>query len=99
HHGEFASDVLEELREQRPEFFAALRYRIVEPFPILRDRQMGVLRAFGDKVEWRTSLEEMEPFCGVHFSNELLDAMPVHLLTTAGDPDTREWRERYVDRT
>ena len=24
--------------------------------------------------------DEMEGFCGVHFSNELLDAMPVHLL-------------------
>jgi SAM-dependent MidA family methyltransferase len=99
HHGEFATDVLEELRAQRPEFFAALRYRIVEPFAVLRDRQAGVLRQFGRKLEWCASLEEMEPFCGVHFSNELLDAMPVHLLQAAGNAGAREWRERCVERT
>jgi SAM-dependent MidA family methyltransferase len=99
HHGEFAFDVLEAMRDQRPEFFSALRYRIIEPFPILRDRQAGVLRPFADKVEWHASVEEMEPFCGVHFSNELLDAMPVHLLKAAGDAEAREWRERFVERT
>ncbi len=46
HHGEFATDVLEALRDSSPEFFATLRYRIVEPFPILRQRQQGVLRQF-----------------------------------------------------
>jgi SAM-dependent MidA family methyltransferase len=99
HHGEFAFDVLETLRDQRPEFFSVLRYRIIEPFPILRARQAGVLRSFADKTEWQASVKETEPFCGVHFSNELLDAMPVHLLRAAGDPAAREWRERFVERT
>ena len=76
HHGEFACDVLEFTRERHAEFFAALCYRIVEPFPILQDRQSQALAAFGDKVEWVKSLA---PFVGVHFSNELLDAMPVNL--------------------
>ena len=52
HHGEFATDVLEALRDRSPEFFATLRYRIVEPFPILRQRQQGVLRQFSGKTEW-----------------------------------------------
>jgi SAM-dependent MidA family methyltransferase len=95
HHGEFATDVLEALRETRPDFFAALRYRIVEPFPILRKRQEAVLRGFAQKTEWSASIEEMAPFCGVHFSNELLDALPVHLLVA----DHGEWRERLVERT
>ena len=99
HHGEFAFDVLETVRDQRPECFSALRYRIVEPFPILRARQAGVLRPFAGKTEWHASLEEMEPFCGVHFSNELLDAMPVHLLKATGDAEAREWGERCVERT
>jgi SAM-dependent MidA family methyltransferase len=99
HHGEFATDVLEALRARRPEFFALLRYRIVEPFPILRRRQEGVLRQFAGKVEWVASLDEMERFCGVHFSNELLDAMPVHLLKAAGDEGERSWHERLVERT
>lgn len=99
HHGEFAFDVLQAARSQRPDFFPALRYRIVEPFALLRDRQTRVLRSFAGQMEWATALETMDPFCGVHFSNELLDAMPVHLLKAAGDPERREWRERFVERT
>ncbi|MDQ3199089.1 MAG: SAM-dependent methyltransferase [Verrucomicrobiota bacterium] len=99
HHGEFATDVLEALRAHWPEFFAHVRYRVVEPFPILRQRQEGVLRAFAEKMEWAESVEEMEPFTGVHFSNELIDAMPAHVIVAAGAPGEREWRERMVERT
>jgi SAM-dependent MidA family methyltransferase len=99
HHGEFATDVLEALRAQHPEFFASLRYRIVEPFAVLRQRQEGALRPFRERVEWAQSLEEMSPFCGVHFSNELVDAMPVHLLVAAGKGETFRWCERFVERT
>jgi SAM-dependent MidA family methyltransferase len=79
HHAEFATDVLEALRDGSPELFATLRYRIVEPFAILRQRQQGVLGQFAGKAEWCASLEEMEAFSGVHFSNELVDAMPENL--------------------
>jgi SAM-dependent MidA family methyltransferase len=76
HHGDFARDVLESARNCYPDLFAVLRYRIVEPFPILQDRQFQTLQSLRDKVEWRDSIE---PFVGIHFSNELLDAMPVRL--------------------
>jgi len=99
HHGEFATDVLETLRDTSPELFATLRYRIVEPFPVLRQRQQGVLRQFAGTTEWCASLEGMEPFSGLHFSNELLDAMPVHRIVAAGFPGRREWHERLVERT
>jgi SAM-dependent MidA family methyltransferase len=99
HHGEFATDVLEALLDGSPELFATLRYRIVEPFAVLRQRQQGVLRHFGEKTEWCASLEQMEAFSGVHFSNELIDAMPVNLLVAAGAPERREWHERLVERT
>jgi SAM-dependent MidA family methyltransferase len=78
HDGQFARDVLEHAQKHVPEFFANLRYRIVEPFPILQERQSRTLELFRDKVEWRDSLQ---PFVGVHFSNELLDAMPVRLIS------------------
>src|SRR3977135_954800 len=39
HHGEFAGDVLEEVRQRTPDFFSALRYCVIEPFPILEARQ------------------------------------------------------------
>lgn len=79
HHGQFARDVLESAKQRFPQFFAALRYRIVEPFSKLRDRQAQTLQMLGERVDWRESLDEMETFTGLHFSNELLDSMPVGL--------------------
>lgn len=93
HHGDFARDVLTAAQARAPKFFAALRYQIIEPFPILRERQAEALRDFGGKVAWERSLHDLEPFCGIHFSNELLDAMPVHLLERKTDS---EWKERFV---
>jgi len=78
HDGQFACDVLESVQKRAREFFGALRYRIVEPFPILQERQSRTLEPFREKIEWRDSLQ---PFVGVHFSNELLDAMPVRLIS------------------
>lgn len=79
HHAEFARDVLDSARRRVPEFFAALRYQIVEPFPKLQDQQSQTLQEFGHRVEWHESLNELRPFAGVHFSNELLDALPINL--------------------
>jgi len=79
HHGEFARDVLEFSRRLFPEFFSAMRYQIVEPFPKVQGRQSQTLKGFADRVQWRKSLDEVEPFVGIHFSNELLDSMPVNL--------------------
>jgi SAM-dependent MidA family methyltransferase len=93
HHGDFARDVLGAARERTPEFFSAVRYCIVEPFPILRERQTEMLGEFREAAMWKKSLSDLEPFRGVHFSNELLDAMPVHLLARAGDAD---WKQRCV---
>ena len=77
HDGQFARDVLESAKSHAPEFFEALDYRIIEPFPILLERQSQTLEPFQTKIEWRNSLE---PFTGVHFSNELLDALPARLI-------------------
>jgi SAM-dependent MidA family methyltransferase len=77
HDGQFALDVLEFAQKRLPEFFEALRYRILEPFAILKEQQRRTLKGFGDKVKW---LDSPEPFMGIHFSNELLDAMPVRLI-------------------
>jgi SAM-dependent MidA family methyltransferase len=102
HDGQFALDVLVFVQERRSEFFDALRYRIIEPFPILEEQQRRRLEAFGDKVEWRAS---PEAFTGVHFSNELLDAMPVRLISrgreklVALDGDKFVFVERPVDKT
>ena len=102
HDGQFALDVLEFVQKRLPEFFDALRYRIIEPFPILEQQQRQRLEAFGDKVKWPDS---PEPFTGVHFSNELLDAMPVRLISNGTeklvglDGDKFVFVERPVDKT
>lgn len=101
HRGNFARDVLEPVQERTPEFFAALRYQIIEPFPTLQTRQAAALSSFHDKVEWRKSLNELDPFCGVHFSNELLDAMPIHLIAAERGRGLSavtklKWQEKYV---
>ena len=93
HGGEFAGDVFAAARAHHPEFFAAAGYRIVEPFPFLRKRQLAALAAFGVKVTWHDSLADLPAFCGIHFSNELIDALPVHLVRWSGT----EWMERHVD--
>lgn len=93
HDGRFARDVLESAAATAPEFLHAIRYRIIESFPVWRQRQMEILQGgtrdrssaaigpdFSPKVEWRN---ELEPFSGIHFSNELLDAMPVNLCGKA----------------
>jgi SAM-dependent MidA family methyltransferase len=101
HHGEFARDVLVSARKRWPDFFATVRYRIIEPFPVLRDRQFQTLTGFEDKVEWRDSIDALDPFTGLHFSNELLDAMPVHLIVSQcgrglSAPTECTWLEKFV---
>src|SRR6266513_3481074 len=113
HHGEFARDVLESARKSRPDFLAALRYRIIEPFPILQERQRQTLEgralsrpgttrrssleSFRDKIEWRESIGALETFVGIHFSNELLDAMPVHLIVSEETKTgSTNWLEKFV---
>ena len=101
HHGEFAHDVLESARKRWPDLFATLRYRIIEPFPVLQTRQLQMLTGFEDKVEWRDSIDALEPFSGVYFSNELLDAMPVHLIVSQrgrglGAQTECTWLEKFV---
>lgn len=92
HEGELAADVLGGLREFTPECLAAVTYRIVEPSPVLAERQRTRLAGVDARVRWAPSLREAGIGTGVHLSNELPDAFPVHLVVK-----TREgWCERMV---
>ena len=64
-------------------------------FPSCGSGRVEALRDFGGKVTWEKSLDDLEPFCGVHFSNELLDAMPVHLISQRTRTPA-DWQERRV---
>jgi SAM-dependent MidA family methyltransferase len=92
HRGDLAADVLGGLREMFPECFEAAGYRIVEPFSKVAAQQQERLASIGDKVKWFRALTDVNAGAAVHFSNELADAFPVHLVIWTGS----EWRERMV---
>ena len=92
HRGDFARDVLTALRANSPACFAAARYRIIEPSDALRAEQTAALTKFAGQVAWFPSLDSLPPFTGVHFSNELLDAFPIHAVVWDG----AAWRESHV---
>jgi SAM-dependent MidA family methyltransferase len=99
--GRFARDVLDASRANAP-FAAALEYVLVETSPALVERQQRLNAATGTgaaaappRVAWKT-LEELEReadrsggFAGCLFANEVLDAFPVHRVTS-GDEGLRE---------
>lgn len=81
--GGLAADVLTQLAN-----LAALpeTYAILEPSPDLRERQQRTLRqfapAFASRVRWLNALPD--EWTGVIFGNEVLDALPVELVTRHG---------------
>lgn len=79
HTGQFAADVLASLPSDFP-----LKYIIVEPSAALRASQETTLAAVRDQVTWVKDLSSLAPCEGVHFSNELIDAFPFHLLQSEG---------------
>jgi len=96
HHGRFANDLLSWMHHFSPSCYEALRYWIIEPSENLRKIQSQTLEAWPTKkLHWLPNLQEEDTgsIIGVHFSNELLDAMPVHLVTKIGG----EWMENFVD--
>jgi len=70
---------------------------MIEPFPIWRERQQKNLREFAEKTSWITSVDEIAPFVGIHFSNELFDSLPVHLIVSGGVANgATVWNEKFV---
>ncbi len=78
--GLLAADILEYLSYRYPDFFAALDYVIVERSAALREEQQRQLPSHFP-FRW-TTLNEIpaNSITGCCFSNELIDALPVHQL-------------------
>ena len=91
--GALAEDILEVASEKCDDFSAAIRYLIVEPFSVNRTKQQAKLTPFAN-VSWIASLADLPDFSGIHLSNELLDAFPVHSLRWDGS----DWLEESVCR-
>ena len=80
HDGQLAFDILNKLEDSEPKLLASLQYWIIEPSAGRRRDQQRTLARFSN-VQWFESLVEIQGRVhGVLFSNELIDAMPVHVF-------------------
>ena len=84
--GIFAVDFLIWSARALPEFAAALDYAAIEPGPRQRDRIHARLASAGlaGKVRLLADLGELGATTGCLFSNELVDAFPVSVVTRTG---------------
>jgi SAM-dependent MidA family methyltransferase len=90
--GSFALDVLSFFRDRVPGLFGITRYLVDESSADSRDRIRKKLAGFKDRVEFVSLFDIARLDSAVVFSNELLDAFPVHRLQLVNG----ELRELYV---
>ena len=89
HNGQLAADILGAMRRTAPNF--PVQYAIVEPSEQRQRLQRAKLDLFAGQVSWFATFDDLAEVSGIVFSNELLDAMPVHVL---------RWRKGgWVERT
>ena len=83
--GRFAHGVLRTLRRDAPHVYESLRYVFDEVSADSRERAAALLSPYAERVEFRRLSETDGPLdAAVVFSNELLDAFPVHRVTMRG---------------
>ncbi len=83
--GEFAADVLRTLQSRYPAVFAATHYLIDEYTEDGRERAAANLVGFEEVYEFCDSSNLQVSFpTGIVFSNELIDAFPVHRVIKRG---------------
>lgn len=85
--GYVCKDMFDYLARRRKEeqgrtgsFYRVLQYVIVERNELQRNRQQEHLKGYIEKIRWIADIREAGLIRGCIFSNELLDAFPVHLI-------------------
>jgi len=99
--GLFAQDVLGWSEKKFPDFFRALRYRLVESSHALRERMLSTLGHYlkSGKAELMTIdlLGSGSGLEGIVFANEFFDALPVEVLSEKGSLRIDAREERFVE--
>ncbi|MEI6176874.1 MAG: SAM-dependent methyltransferase [Verrucomicrobiota bacterium] len=110
HDGTLTNDVLGTLWSLDAQAFEGLEYVIPEPLPSLQAAQRKTLDHFDKHVRILSNVAELadQPLPGIAFGNELLDALPFHVVEcqnsrwlectvalTAGDQLV--WKTREID--
>ncbi|HVE12166.1 MAG TPA: SAM-dependent methyltransferase [Elusimicrobiota bacterium] len=78
--GALAGQLLRALRDGSAEWRARGRYVLVERVESVLLDSVLALREHDEKVLGYSRMSDVPPLCGVVLSNELLDAMPVHVI-------------------
>ncbi len=98
--GTFAADFLQHCQTVAPDFLNRLRYALVERSPYLQSLQQSciqkVMGNWGEgQLFWVSTVEKLDPNSGIGalFSNELVDAFPVHRVRF----DNQRLQELFVD--
>ena len=79
--GWLCHDILNYVRNEYPEFFEKIDYKIVEISQNLIERQSNTLKGLEEKVSWESFSEggfSFGPIEGCFLSNEFVDSLPVH---------------------
>jgi SAM-dependent MidA family methyltransferase len=92
HDGTLAEDILTEIRTSHPEAFAGLNYVILEPLDRLAAAQRDRLTAFAARLTITPTPQSLDPLPGFLVANEVLDALPFHVVESADDG----WHEMGV---
>jgi len=102
HDGKLAGDILAWLELNRRELFEQIEYGIIEPSAQRQTWQQRTLKKYLPQVRWHEGFQsiasaglksgiENPTSSGIIFSNELLDAMPVHRF--GWDATKKAWYE------
>jgi SAM-dependent MidA family methyltransferase len=88
-------DIINFIRNEYPEFFKKMDYKIVEISQNLIEKQSGILKGLEEKVSWESfstdglSIESVE---GCFLSNEFVDSLPVHQVVV----ENNQLKEIYL---
>lgn len=92
HDGTLAADILSEIHLLSPAAWRALEYAIPEPLPRLRGLQKKRLEKLAARLFIAKDFGGIPPLPGIAFGNEILDALPFHLIEKGGG----QWKELHV---
>lgn len=91
--GRFAKDVLDEIKVKNQGIYNNLVYYMSETSPYHEKLQSETLNEHIEHIKWIKNVESLtQPFHGIFFSNELIDAFPVHKIVQ----ENGELKEIYV---
>lgn len=90
--GQLAKDILDTIQQSFPVLYQALTYHIIEHLEAAKTLQKITLREHIDKLAQHRSPSEISETNGIILSNELIDALPVHLLQL----ENNQWHERLI---